>query len=421
MKKALIISPYFAPANAADSQRIRMSLPYFKELGWETEIVTCNPKYYDFSTDELLLKSIPKDIKIHHVKALDKKWTSKLGLGSLALRSLWFYKNKVNQILQKEKYDLIYFSTTQFPVCILGAYWKKKFGTPYVIDMQDPWHTDYYQDKPKNERPAKYWFSYRLNKYLEPLAMKHVDGLISVSEPYISELKQRYPSLINIPSKVITFGYSDIDLNIACSLSLKPAHSIYQTLTYIGVLGPMMNKSLNLFFKNIKSISFFEKDYKLLFRGTSYAPASMAQQTALPIAKYYEVSNVEEDTTRLSIFEVLASLKTANGLIIFGTDDEAYTASKLYPYLQAQKPILAILHSRSSATGILATLSNSVIIHLDLDNDRMVQTKLAVYFELIKEKSFQINSQALLHYSSQEMTKKQCELFNKIISYRILN
>jgi hypothetical protein len=77
----------------------------------------------------------------------------------------------------------------------LGAYWKKKHGIPYVIDMQDPWHSDYYKNKPKAERPKKYWISYRLNKYFEPIAMKNVDGLISVSKAYIDTLKQRYPQL----------------------------------------------------------------------------------------------------------------------------------------------------------------------------------------------------------------------------------
>ena len=93
-------------------------------------------------------------IKIHQVKAFNKKWTSKFGLGSIALRSLWFYRKKVNQLLKKGHFDLIYFSTTQFPVCILGASWKKRFQIPYVIDMQDPWFSDYYENKPKEQRPA---------------------------------------------------------------------------------------------------------------------------------------------------------------------------------------------------------------------------------------------------------------------------
>ncbi len=196
-------------------QRVRMSLPYFKQFGWEAEVVTVDPPYADLPTDKLLSQSIPGDIKVHYVKALNKNITSKLGLGSIALRSLYYYRSTVNQLLKEKKHDLIYFSTTQFAVCILGAYWGKKFDIPYVIDMQDPWHSDYYKDKSKDQQPPKYWFSYRLNKFLEPIALKNASGLISVSEKYIEDLKLRYSEIEQIPTAIIPFGAFETDIKIA--------------------------------------------------------------------------------------------------------------------------------------------------------------------------------------------------------------
>ena len=206
LKKLLIISPYFPPVNAADMHRVRTSLPYFAANGWEAEIVTVDPKFSDFPKDVFLAQNLPQNLIVHQVSAFSKKWTSKMGLGSIALRSIYFYRKYVDQLLKKQHFDLIYFSTTQFPLLILGAHWKKKFNIPYVIDMQDPWHSTYYEDKPKHEHPPKYWFSYRLNKYLEPIAMKEVDGLISVSEDYLNVLRKRYQRLNKIPSKTITFA-----------------------------------------------------------------------------------------------------------------------------------------------------------------------------------------------------------------------
>ncbi|RZL43439.1 MAG: hypothetical protein EOP00_22565, partial [Pedobacter sp.] len=133
MKNVLIISPYFAPSNTADMQRIRMSLPYFAENGWDAEIVTVNEKHSDLSKDDLLLENIPDNIVIHKVDAFSKKFTSKFGLGSLGLRSIYFYKKKVSNLLKAKKYDLIYFSTTEFSVTILGSFWKNKYKVPYVI------------------------------------------------------------------------------------------------------------------------------------------------------------------------------------------------------------------------------------------------------------------------------------------------
>lgn len=413
MKKVLIISPYFVPSNAPDMHRTRMSLPYYSNYGWEAELVCVHDKYSEFNKDELLWESVPKSIKIHYVNALPKKVTSKLGLGSLALRSLWSYRQKVNQLLKNKKYDLIYFSTTQFPICILGTYWKKKFNIPYVIDMQDPWHTEYYQNKPKHERPPKYWFSYRLNKYLEPMAMNKVGGLISVSETYLKDLEHRYNHIKNTPKKVITFGYSDIDLEISKNV-IKPS-SAKKTLTYIGVLGAMMHKSLEILFKGLSALPEFQKDYQLVFKGTSYANKNQAVKTAETIAQQYNIKNITEDTNRIGMFEVLSELSSSTGLLIIGTDDEGYTASKLYPYLQVGKPILAILHPNSSAFSILKNTSNATVILLS-DPEKLAEEKLVNYFNILENKNYTVYTEKLKEYSSTNLTKEQCTLFNQVIS-----
>ena len=320
-------------------QRIRMSLPYFNDFGWDAEVVTVDAVYSELSKDDLLLQSIPTDIKIHRVKAFSKTWTSKFGLGSLAIRSLWFYRKKVNQLLRERHYDLIYFSTTHFPVCILGAYWKKRFGIPYVIDMQDPWHSEYYRDKPKDQQPPKYWFSYRLNKYLEPIAMKSADGLISVSENYIIDLKDRYPEIKNIPGSIITFGAFAPDLKIAENNSklFKPIlDTQFINMVYIGRGGRDMHQAITPLFEALKDGLLHENDVfkklRIYFIGTSYAPDGLGKPTIMPLAKQFNVENsVIEITDRISYYHALATLQKADVLFIPGSDGPGYTASKIYP------------------------------------------------------------------------------------------
>lgn len=410
MKNLLIISPYFPPANTPDLQRVRMSLPYFAEFGWNAEVVACHPSFYDKKLDALSLKSIP-EIKVHHVGAFDKKFTSKIGLGSIALRSLLFYKKYVDNLLRERRFDLIYFSTTQFPVCILGAYWKKKFNVPYVIDMQDPWHTDYYKNKPKHERPPKYWFSYRLNKFLEPIAIKNANGIISVAKKYLVDLNRRYPDIKKQNQKVITFGYSDIDLEIAKNIKINA--NLENTILYFGVLGPMMYKSLDLFFRNLPEK--LRKDYLMSFKGTSYTNSEKANKSTAYFVNKYNLTNVKEECERSTLYHVIGELSKAKGLLIVGTDDAGYTASKLYPYLQVKKPILAILHPESSANEILAQTSNAIIINLD-DTDNLIRQKLNSFVQMIEDGSFQTYNKNLIEFSAKELTKKQCELFDNAIN-----
>ncbi|MFI5163277.1 MAG: hypothetical protein ACHQHN_18505 [Sphingobacteriales bacterium] len=416
------------PLNAADMQRIRMSLPYFKQFGWDAEVVTIDPKFTDIVRDELLVQSVPADIKIHTIKAFDKSWTSKIGLGSLALRSLLFYRKKVSRLLKESHFDLIYFSTTEFAVSTLGAYWKKRFGIPYIIDMQDPWHSDYYLDKPKEQRPPKYWFSYRLNKYLEPIAMKSVGGLISVSENYINDLKARYPEIKDIPSATITFGAFTPDLQIAATNSKQFTSLLdpeFINIVYVGRGGNDMRRSITPLFKALrdglgKEPEIFNK-IKVYFIGTSYAPKGQSKPTILPLAEEVGVANsVVEITDRISYYHTLTTLQQADALFIPGSDDPRYTASKIFPYLLAQKPSLAIFNSQSSAISILAEYGAKYVYSYNAT----AQLEAKVY-DFLKEaitgdkKECKYNPDAIKKYSAEIMAKQQSELFNKVLDGKV--
>ena len=429
MKKVLIISPYFPPSNSADMQRVRMSLPYFEQFGWQPEIVMVNPNKSDIVIDNLLKESIPKHIKIHAVEAFSKKWTGKFGLGSLSLRSLWYYKKYVNQLLKKEQFDLIYFSTTEFSICILGAYWKTKFNTPFVIDIQDPWHSDYYQDKPKAERPKKYWFSYRLNKFLEPIAMKQVDGIISVSSAYIETLKQRYDNVKQIPCEVITFGAFEKDFEIAEKYKSKINTSLINkansfNFVYVGRGGYDMQKAISLLFEAFKqSLEANKNLYKNIhfyFIGTSYAPVGTGAQTIMPLALKLGISAyVTEQTDRVSFYQAISYLSKANALFIPGSDDPAYTASKIYPYILAKKPILAIFNIKSSASKILAESKAGVVADLN-DPQRaieLIESFLKANLSSTNQ-SIKTDWSYFKQFNAQAMTKKQCKLFNQVLDER---
>ncbi|MGN6617074.1 MAG: glycosyltransferase [Ilyomonas sp.] len=424
MKTVLIISPYFPPSNAADMQRIRMSLPFFAEFGYNAEVVCVDEKYSDMVKDDLLSVSVPAGTVIHSVKAFSKKRTSKIGLGSIALRSLYFYNRKVKKLLRSKRYDLVYFSTTQFPVCILGNYWKKKYKVPYVIDMQDPWHSEYYQDKPKQERPPKYWFSYRLNKLLEPIAMRHVDGLIAVSTAYITTLKERYPSIKDVPAATITFGAfkSDFEIlkknKIASAIEKKKGRL---ALVYVGRGGHDMRESLQLLFsafkRGLQEMPEVLKNFHFYFIGTSYAPQGKGEKTILPVAQSLGIEEyVSEQTDRVPFYQGLKTLTMADGFIIPGSNDAGYTASKLYPYILAQKPLLGIFHEKSSAVKILKECQAGEALTLQSDFNcfylRCRQFFLGIYNNTL---NIQTDWKSFEPYTAKEMCRRQVELFEAVL------
>jgi len=404
-------------------QRVRMSLPYFKDFGWDAEVVAVDPSFTDLAQDELLVETIPTGTKIHWVKALGKKWTSKFGFGSIAYRCYPFIKKKVNQLLKEHKFDLIYFSTTQFQVCTLGAYWKRKFGVPYVMDMQDPWHSEYYRDKPKHQRPPKYWLSYRLNKFLEPKAMRGVGGLISVSQQYVNTLRQRYPALKDVPAATITFGAFEPDMDIAAANPtnfkqlLDPAT---KNIVYIGRGGRDMYNAIRPAFEALKKMlptaEVSSKKIKFYFIGTSYAPNGQGKPTIIPLAKEYGVEDlVIELTDRIGYYHTLNTLQQADALFIPGSDDPAYTASKIYPYLLTHKSLLAIFNAQSPALQVLNEFGAKNAYSYDKTPD--LAKKVTSFLTQVMDSNpsaIHYHQKAMQKYSAQMMAKGQCDLFNLV-------
>ena len=411
----------------ADSQRVRISLSFFKDFGWEAEVVCADEHGPDLEKDELLLQSLPSDCIIHKVGAFSKNWTSKFGLGSLALRSIWFYRKKVMLLLQAKNYDLIYFSTTEFPVCVLGRFWKKRSGVPYLIDMQDAWHSDYYQNKPKKDRPKKHWFSYRLHRFLEPLAMQNCDGLISVSQAYIDTLQQRYPALQTKPNAVIPFGAFEKDFEIArnnyaaCLPALQPKPGKIQVV-YVGRGGKDMQPAVGLIFEVLKEA--LQQDQETFgrlhfyFIGTSYAPKKLAEATIYPVAQQFNVQNqVTEITDRIGFYNTINTLLAADALLIPGSDDPAYTASKIYPYLLAEKPLLAVFHQKSSAVNLIQQCSpqSTVVTFPDQHETSKQKIRQALNswanFSTTKNPVHRKNFQ---EFTAKQMTAKQVKIFEMI-------
>ncbi|RZL50488.1 MAG: hypothetical protein EOP00_04195 [Pedobacter sp.] len=409
-----------------------MTLPFYQHFGWHPEIVCVNEKYTDAVFDHLLSESVPDDIKIHYVSALPKKLTNKFGLGSIALRSLWFYRRYVNKLLEKEKFDLIYFSTTQFPVCILGPYWKKKFNIPYIIDMQDPWFSNYYEDKPKHQRPKKYWFSYRIDKYLEPIAMKSVDGLIAVSQTYIEDLKARYPRLLNVPSKVITFGGFRKDLQIASENEdqLRIAfddNKKYKHIVYVGRGGFDMQKAVHILLSAFKKgLAAKPAEFGKLrfhFIGTSYAPLGQGDKTLYSVAEDLGLEDyVEEETDRISFYESIYNLQIADALFIPGHEQAAYTASKVYPYILCEKPILAIFNPNSSAAQTLIDCKAGIVAEIT-DSEKAIIKVIDFLDALTQNQLPEITTdwEEFEQYRAKPKTEKACQFFDLVLAKHLKN
>lgn len=428
MKRALIISPSFPPINAADMHRVRQTLPYLEELGWEATVLAVDPDLVEGNRDPLLLETVPDGADVRHVSALDYHWTRRFGVGSVGFRSLLSYRRAGDRLLASGEYDLVYFSTTVFPVMLLGPYWKARHGVPYVLDIQDPWYTEYYNHVPKEQRPPKHWFSYRFNKYSEPLAMRQVDAVVSVSDTYCETLQERYDRVTPGRCATIPFGGPARDFEVLDRVSVDnpffaPSDGHVHAV-YVGRGGSDMELAARGFFRALQRgleerPDLFEP-VRVLFVGTSYAKGG--PPTLAPLAGEYGVADrVRESPDRVAYFTSLRMLRDADLLLIPGSDSPGYTASKLYPYILSGRPILAAFESGSSVVDVLRETRAGAVATFDGGAatpgavEALAAQLLPAWTTVLRGDGPETDWDAFEPYTARAMARRQVEVFDRVL------
>ncbi len=429
-RRVLIVSPHFPPINAPDHQRVRMSLPYFEAFGWEPWILTVNPEAVEGTHDPLLLKTIPDATSIVQTPALPAQLTKRVGLGNIGWRCLPYFAQAGDRLLRDQPFDLVYFSTTVFLTMGLAARWRRRFGVPYVLDFQDPWISDYYKRAKTVQRPGgrfKYGFAQTVAKTLEPTAMRHVSQVISVSPAYLDQLRQRYAWMSNDRFTVLPFGAPEADFDRLPSLNIQQrifdSNDGNRHWVYVGRGGHDMAFALTALFSAIQTLRNRDRKFwqsvRLHFVGTSYATGNRAEATIKPVAQRCGVGDlVIEHAERIPYFEALQTLVDSDAILMLGSDDPSYTASKLYPCILARKPIFAIFHEQSSVVSILrscqagqAVTFGSQTAPQTLQAD--ITPAIAALARLPRGTVAETNWSAFAPYTAKEMTRKQCAVFDR--------
>ncbi len=423
MKKVLIISPNFPPINAPDMQRIRMSLPYYREMGWTPVVLCVDENCVDGFRDPLLLETLPPDLSIHKVGAWPASVTRKFGLGSLSMRSYFHFKKKGNELLRAGGFDLVFFSTTMFHVCALGPYWKRKFGVPFVIDMQDPWRNDIYLSQPRNQRPPKFRIAYTIDKRLEAATIPFVDGIISVSKGYIRMLTERYPQIIGRPAIVLPFGTSERDFEVVRKKQLPPqvitpgAGTI--NVVYVGAMTkfflPLLKAFFRAFSENIKD----KQGYHFYFIGTNYTPGAEAKPVEELAAQLGLAPIVTEIPGRIPYFSALATLMHSDILFIPGSTDPDYNASKVYNNILAGRPIFSIFNEKSLVKKTIEDCHAGLVVGITgNETEEQLVARIAekmTAFSTLHLQPAPAAGEMLAEHSAASLTKAQTTFFNSIV------
>ncbi|MEJ7610053.1 MAG: hypothetical protein WKF88_02625 [Ferruginibacter sp.] len=420
MKKILILYPHFPPSNLAGVHRPRLFAQHLPAFGWEPVILTVHEDHYEEPADPNLVKLLPKDLRVEKVKAY-KRWGP---LGDIGLRAFFQLYKKAKEMILEEKFDFLYIPIPSFYCALLGRRLHAATGIPYGIDYIDPWVHRF----PGSEKMfSRHWFSTKLAKFLEPIAVKNASLITGVAEGYYRPVLERNPRLKNIVTGAMPYGGEAADHEIISSLNINPylfrPKNEKLQLVYAGAMLPKAYGPLEEIFRAMSERPDAFNDVEFHFIGTGKKTDDPESYNIKPLAIQYGLwgNIVFEYPARIPYLDVLVHLNIADVAFILGSTEPHYTPSKVYQAILSRKPILAVLHRESSTVKVIEESRAGSVLPFNGENDiRSIYADFPARF--LEFRNFvstfdkaRVDTALFSEYSAYAVTKELAELLNKAV------
>jgi hypothetical protein len=426
-KTVLVIAADFSPSSYPSALRVRFLVHHLRDFGWNPVILTIQPRFYEAEVDLENEKLLPTDLEIVRTDAIPAWLTRRLRFGDVGLRSLCHLWSAMNRILREREIDLVFISVPPNATMVLGRMAYSFFGIPYVLDYQDPVVSDYYWKLPRHQRPPKHLLAYIFSRLIERFALRNVSDLSAVSKGTMDGLAKRYARTIDVTEIPLGVEPSDFEY-LRTHPRTNPVFNSkdgFLHVSCVGRGGVDMLASLRAVFRAIiigveRRPDLFGR-LRLHFVGTTYAFKSVGQYQVLPLAREMKVEAfVDEHPGRVSYLTAIQILLDSHALIAIGSDATHYTASKIFPYILAARPLLAVFHEKSTVVTILKETQAGEVV--EFGDDRPVgSTAEEIAMHLLKLLSFApgvrppTRWEAFESYTARAMSGRLASVFERAI------
>ncbi len=431
MKKILIIYPHWYPANLAGVQRPRLIGNFLTELGWKPRVLTVEASYYEEPPDTNFKRTFSQDFEVTRVKAFNV--TKPRVVGDIGLRAFVQLYKKAKRIISEEAIDFIWLPIPSFYNALLGRLLYEKTKVPYGIDYIDPWVRDI-----SNQKNRRAVLSQWIARILEPIAIKKASLISGVSTPYYEPAIQRsFPTFFNQNGCLVSeinnphtghkmahvsmpYGFAPQDHEVLLDhLKFPWDSSTHQKIwLYAGAFLPNSHKLLHSFFKTISRLRTngqWDESIRLWFIGTGPYPAKSIQS----YAQDHGLSDiVQEHRDRYPFLHILNFLSAADTVMIIGSTEKHYTASKTYQSLLSKRPVVSVFHHESSAIQVMKDChadQYTVSYRPEMSESQLLQAYESVLLKRLKTDKWTPNLKGLDKYSAKESARKLVETIEKII------
>ncbi|HZT88948.1 MAG TPA: glycosyltransferase [Stellaceae bacterium] len=368
---AVLVSPYFPPNTLAGVHRVRHLAKHLPAAGWRPVVLCVDEAFHEQPPDPELAALLPAGVEVVKVAALPVRMTRAVGVGDIGLRAWPSLRRGLMGLLAARPVKIVMITGSPYYPMLLAGAAKRRFKVPVVLDFQDPWVSHWGAEQPPLSKAG---FSHRLATLLEPKALRHADFVTAVSDRQNAELAARYPRLDASRMAGIPIGGDPDDFAALRNGPISDRPSCLRrdvvNLSYVGTFPPRSGPLVRALFRGFARLRRTEPRLaarvRLNFIGTGGRPGVTSPPLVRPFAEAAGVDDaIVEVTERLSYVDALRVLANSTGLLLIGSDEPHYTASKIYPALMCGRPYLSLFHRGSSAHAVLAGAGGGLALAFD--------------------------------------------------------
>lgn len=447
MKKALFITYQFPPISGAASQRHLRFINKLNNFSWEPVVLTvdskCITEYYSIDSS-LLTSDVYKILRIYaksfnpmeYVLTLKKKYHNNVSFTSSINPDIYdgSKPRKINKIqifkdfivslfripdmmngwiffaflkgllaFRRYKYQVIYASGGPWSSLLVGYLLSSFMGTPLICDFRDPWIRNPYRTK-KSRQIEK------LETFLEKIVVKKASYVIANTERLLSDFREHYRSQPSDKFVHISNGFDQSQFGAI--LSIKSGQNTKIVVRHVGSLyGPRAPVFLLQAVSQLKKTGILsESNFSLEFIG-KVNNACLSQDSL----KKFEIEDLVKMIPPVTHAEAIQAIQSSDALLIVQPDTALQIPGKLFEYIAASKPVIAL-----ACPGATADLVKVEKLGMVADPEDINGIK-KIIIQLLEDKKNNTLSSVFgcedpMKFESNNLTCKLTELFNRAIN-----
>jgi glycosyltransferase involved in cell wall biosynthesis len=361
------VSYYYPPLGGSGVFRpLRMS-KYLPAVGWAVTVLTVSARTRALK-DPSLLGEIAPGVRVERAASIEPRLAflalNRLGLGRLVRRvAPWlmvpddqvgwvpFARRTARRLLREVEHHALVTTAAPYSAHLVGRALHREMRIPWVADFRDEWTTNPYL----RDRYPTAWHR-RLNRSLERSVLEEADRVVCVSEPWLETLRGLVPGAAPRKFCVLPNGFDAEHFPEPPPAVPRDRFRIVYTGTFYGHRSPAA--FLDALERLLAERRIPAGEVEVVFMGS---PGG-ADRTPRPLA-----AEVLRWIPQRPYVESLALLRTAAVLLLVVPPEggAGNHTGKLFNYLAAGRPILALAPEPNVAAALVRESRSGVVVAPD--------------------------------------------------------